>query len=133
MSGTDKRDIHRHAMPGLDTGAFPFTPMITDGAYAFLSGVVASDIPGGEASHGDIGAETRLCMDAIKAALASIGLAMERIVRADVHMTDLARMPELNAVYRSYFAGGHLPTRTCTETGALSGGSNVEITVMARL
>lgn len=130
---TTSSDIRRHDMPGLDTTAFPYTPMITDGTYAFLSGVVASDVPGGQSTHGDIAAETRLCMDAIRAALASIGVAMERIVRVDVHITDLSRMPELNRVYRSYFPEGRLPTRTCTQTGALSGGSNVEITVMARL
>lgn len=125
--------IRRHAISGLDTAVYPYSQMVTDGNYAFLAGIVASDSPGGAAAHGNIAAETRLCMEAIQRALASIGLGMDRIVRVDVHMTDLARMPELNRVYASFFDDGSLPARTCTQSARLAGGSNVEITVMARL
>jgi 2-iminobutanoate/2-iminopropanoate deaminase len=124
--------IRRIDLPQFQTAAFPYTHLVLDGEYAFLSGVVASDVPGGAAAHGDVGEETRIVMTAIRDALASIGLAMDRIVRVDVHMTDLDQMPALNQVYRGFFAEG-LPSRTCTESRKLAGGSNVEITVMARL
>ena len=126
-------DLEHLASDGLDTSAYPYSHMVSDGCYVFLSGVVASDVPGGELTHGDIGEETRVVMSAIRGALAGVGLGMERIVRADVHMTDLARMPELNAVYAGFFPPGRRPTRTCVEVARLAGGSNVEITVMARL
>ena len=104
-----------------------------DDAYAFLSGVVATDIPGGAAAHGDIGRETEIVMTAIRDGLAQLGLGMERIVRVDVHMTDIGRMAELDRAYARFFPDGALPARTCTQSGGLAGGSNVEITVMARL
>lgn len=104
-----------------------------DDRYAFVAGVVACDVPGGAAVHGDIAAETRIVMTAIRDALGRVGLGLERIVRVDVHMTDLSRMAELNAAYVPFFPLGALPTRTCTESARLAGGSNVEITVMARL
>jgi len=125
--------IERHAVAGLSTQGSPYSVLITDGTYAFMAGVVASDLAGGDRVHGDIAAETRLVMDAIRRALAGIGVGMDRIVRVDIHLTDLASMPAMNATYRSFFEGDRLPTRTCTESPQLAGGSNVEITVMARL
>jgi enamine deaminase RidA (YjgF/YER057c/UK114 family) len=58
---------------------------------------------------------------------------MERIVRVEVHLTDISRMPEFDRVYCRFFPSGALPARTCTQSGGLAGGSNLEITVMARL
>jgi 2-iminobutanoate/2-iminopropanoate deaminase len=126
-------DIHRVAVPGLETARSPYTHVVTDGAYAFLSGIVTSDVPGGSAAHGDVARETEIVMVAIRAALAQIGLGMERIVRVDVHLTEIARMPEFDQVYRRFFPSGALPARTCTQSGGLAGGSSLEITVMARL
>jgi enamine deaminase RidA (YjgF/YER057c/UK114 family) len=66
-------EIRRVTVPGLAT-ASPYSHVMIDGFYAFLSGIVASDVP-----------------------------------------------------------GGALPARTCTQSGGLAGGSNLEITVTARL
>jgi 2-iminobutanoate/2-iminopropanoate deaminase len=125
--------IERHAVAGLSTQGSPYSLLVTDGAYAFMAGVVASDLAGGDKAHGDIAAETRLVMEAIRQALAGIGVGMERILRVDVHLTDLDTMPAMNEAYRGFFADERLPARTCTESPQLAGGSNVEITVMARL
>lgn len=126
-------DISRITFVGRHPPTSPYSHAVLDDAYAFLSGVVASDIPGGAAAHGDIGRETEIVMTAIRDGLAQLGLGMERIVRVDVHMTDLGRMVELDRVYARFFPNGAFPARTCTQSGGLAGGSNVEITVMARL
>jgi 2-iminobutanoate/2-iminopropanoate deaminase len=125
--------IRRIDLPTLSTSSFPYSHIVMDGRYAFLSGVVASDVPGGQRHSGDVAEETRIVLGAIRDALASVGLAMDRIVRVDVHMTDLDRMPELNAAYREFFPEGGLPARTCTQSARLAGGSSVEITVVASL
>jgi 2-iminobutanoate/2-iminopropanoate deaminase len=125
-------EIRRVAVPGL-AAASPFSHVVIDGAYAFLSGIVASDLPGGAAAHGDIAREAEIVMTAIRGALAEVGLDMERIVRVEAHLTDIGRMPELDRVYARFFPSGALPARTCTQSGGLAGGSNVEITVTARL
>ena len=125
-------EIRRVAVPGL-AAASPFSHVVIDGAYAFLSGIVASDVPGGVAAHGDIAREAEIVMTAIRGALAEIGLDMERIVRVEVHLTYIGRMPELDRVYARFFPSGALPARTCTQSGGLAGGSNLEITVTARL
>ncbi|HEX3217657.1 MAG TPA: RidA family protein [Aestuariivirgaceae bacterium] len=125
--------IKRHVVMGVSSQGSPYSVLVSDGAYAFMAGVVASDLEGGAAAHGDIGAETRLVMEAIRRGLQSIGLGMDRIVRVDVHLTDLATMAVMNQAYRKFFDGDKLPARTCTQSTQLAGGSNVEITVTARL
>lgn len=126
-------EIRRLAFPGLETSDAPFSHVVLDGTYAFVSGVVASDLPGGAGALGDIARETDIVMTAIRDGLAHLGLAMERILRVDVHMTDVGRMAELDRVYATYFSTGAFPARTCTQSGGLAGGSSVEITVLARL
>ena len=126
-------DIRRVAVPGVATAGLPFSHVVMDDTYAFLSGIVASDLPGGAGAHGDIARETELVMAAIREALAQIGLGMERIVRVDAHLTEIGRMSEFDRVYRRFFPSGALPTRTCTQSGGLAGGSSLEVTVMARL
>lgn len=126
-------EIRRVAVPALATASSPFSHVVLDGTYAFLSGIVASDLTGGAAAHGDIAREAEMVMAAIREALAQIGLGMERIVRVEVHLTDISRMPEFDRVYRQFFPSDALPARTCTQSGGLAGGSNLEITVMARL
>jgi 2-iminobutanoate/2-iminopropanoate deaminase len=125
--------IRRVAVPGVATTDFPFSHVVIDGTYAFLSGIVASDLPGGAAAHGDIARETELVMAAIREALAHVGLGMERILRVDAHLTEIGRMPEFDRVYRRFFPNGAFPARTCMQSGGLAGGSSLEVTVMARL
>lgn len=125
--------IRRLTVPGLATASYPFSHVVTDGTYAFVSGVVAPDVPGGASAVGNTARETEVVMGAIRDALAAAGTSMDRVVRVDVHMTDLARMSEFNAVYASFFPGDALPARTCTEAGRLADGASLEITVMARL
>jgi 2-iminobutanoate/2-iminopropanoate deaminase len=132
-SGGKAAGIRRVAVPGVATTDFPFSHVVIDGTYAFLSGIVASDLPGGAAAHGDIARETELVMAAIREALAHVGLGMERILRVDAHLTEIGRMPEFDRVYRRFFPNGAFPARTCTQSGGLAGGSSLEVTVMARL
>ena len=64
------------------------------------------------AAHGDIAHETEIVMTAIGKTLDHIGLGMERIVRVDVHLTDISRMAEFDRVYRdSSRAAPCLPAR----------------------
>ena len=109
----------------------PFTPIVSDGRYAFVAGIVAADIPGGEAVLGDVAAETELVMTTIRGMLEKIGLELSRIVKVDVHMADFEEFPRMNEVYRRFFEEGRHPARTSTESRRLYGGSRVEITCVA--
>jgi len=111
----------------------PFSQVVMDEHYAFLSGLVAADFPGGCAVLGDVGAETRAVLKAIRDILAEIELGMDRIVRVDVHLADLGDFDAMDSSYREFFDVGSEPARTTTESTRLFGNSRVEITAQARL
>ena len=123
---------HRNFPDMIEIGA-PFSNVVVDGDYAFLSGLVAADTKEGQAVLGDVAAETEVVMRTIRALLTGVRLQMEDIVRCDVHLTDLADMHAMNEVYGRFFEEGAYPARTTTQSGALFGGSKVEITCVARM
>lgn len=119
--------------PAIEVADAPFSTMVRDDRYVFLAGIVATDMKGGDRVVGDIAAETRLVMQTVETLLASVGLDTTDIVRVDVHLTDLADMDRMNAAYGAFFPAGKRPARTTTQSDKLAGGSNVEITCIARL
>ncbi len=111
----------------------PFSQVVMDDHYAFLSGLVAADFPEGLAALGDVGAETRAVLSTIRDILAEIELGMGRIVRVEVHLADLDDFDAMDTAYREFFEAGSYPARTTTESRKLFGDSRVEITCQARL
>ncbi len=123
------RHIQPHAIPKSEA---PFSQVVLDDNYAYLSGLVAADFPEGQAELGDSGKETRRVLGAIDRILKEIGLDMGRIVRVDVHLANLDDFDAMDAAYREFFENNKYPARTTTESSRLFGGSRVEITCMAR-
>jgi len=123
--------IRRRNDPILLPPASPFSQVVSDDRYLFLSGVVAADIPGGRALVGDIRAETRLVLTTIGDLLRRHGAALDDVLRVDVHLADLSEIQAMDEVYRVFF-GRCPPARTCTGATGLFGGCRVEVTVMAR-
>ena len=123
------RHIQPNAVPKSEA---PFSQVVLDDDFAYLSGLVAADFPDGQAELGDVGKETRAVLSAIDKILEEVGLNMGRIVRVDVHLVSLDDFDAMDAVYRGFFEDGSYPARTTTESSRLFGGSRVEITCMAR-
>ena len=122
--------IQPNAIPESDA---PFSQIVLDDSYAYLAGLVAADFPDGVAVLGDVAAETRVVMRAISEILDEVGLSLEDVVKADVHLSDLSDFDAMDAAYREYFPPSVYPARTTTESPRLFGGSKVEVTVQARL
>ena len=123
----------RHIQPvAIPRSEAPFSQLVLDDNYAFLSGLVAADFPEGLALLGDVGNETRAVLTAIDKILQEAGLDMGQIVRVDVHLASLDDFDAMDAAYREHFEEGRYPARTTTESSRLFGGSLVEITCMAR-
>ncbi len=111
----------------------PFSQVVIDDHYAFLSGLVAADFPDGITVLGDVEAETRAVLTAIRAILAELELGMENIVQVEVHLADLDDFDAFDTAYRKFFEAGSYPARTTTESRKLFGDSRVEITCQACL
>ena len=77
--------------------------------------------------------ETRAVLGKIREILAEIDLGMDRVVRVEVHLTDLDDFDAMDSTYLEFFDSGSYPARTTTESKRLFGDSRVEITCQARL
>ena len=106
--------------------------MVLDDQYAFFSGLVAADFPAGLEVLGDVAAETRAVLAAIGSILDELELVKERIVKVEVHLSDLDDFDAMDVAYREFFEGNSYPARTTTESKRLFGGSKVEITCQVR-
>ncbi|UCH40444.1 MAG: RidA family protein [Gammaproteobacteria bacterium] len=103
-----------------------------DDQYAFLSGLVAADFPAGVAVLGDAAAETRAVLQTIGKILDELKLSRDRIVKVEVHLSDLDDFDAMDAAYRDFFDGKDFPARTTVESRRLFGDSKVEITCQVR-
>ena len=78
-------------------------------------------------------AQTHAVMANLKKVLNGLGLDFEHVAMARVYLTrfkeDYAAM---NETYRSYFAAGRLPARTCVGVTGLAYDALIEIDLMAR-
>ena len=125
--------IRRFQPNAVPASKAPFSQVVVDDHYAFLSGLVAADFPEGRAVLGDVSAETRAVLTAMRDILAEIELGMEHLVRVDVHLASLDDFDAMDSAYRQFFDAGSQPARTTTESKRLFGNSLVEITGQARL
>lgn len=125
--------IRRFQPSSVPESQAPFSQVVLDDRYAFLSGLVAADFPEGQAVLGDVGAETRAVMEAIRVILGELGLGMERIVRTEVHLCDLDDFDAMDDAYRTFFEAREYPARTTTQSDRLFEDSRVEITCQVRL
>lgn len=93
---------------------------------------MAADIPLGIEVLGDTAAETRAVLATIGKILDELELSSDRIVKVDVHLSDLGDFGAMDEAYREFFASGRYPARTTVESRRLFGGSKVEISCQVR-
>jgi 2-iminobutanoate/2-iminopropanoate deaminase len=111
----------------------PFRQVVRSGDLLFCSGIVCADVDGAREAIGDIAAETRAVLTALDELLQQHGSALALVVRADVHIADIAQKPAMDAVYRTFFSADGAPARTTVGVTGLYGGCLVEITVVAEV
>ena len=88
------------------------------GDRIFVTGTAASAPGGGVQAPGDAYAQTRRCLEIIRAALAELGVGMERITRTRMFVTDISRWEEVGRAHHEVFAE-HPPTTTMVEVSRL--------------
>jgi|EndMetStandDraft_8_1072994.scaffolds.fasta_scaffold02436_2 enamine deaminase RidA (YjgF/YER057c/UK114 family) len=106
----------------------PFAPApsaVRAGDYVFTSSIYPIDKAGhaietdfllGEAGPSLIAAQTRHCLEALKAILKEHGSSLDRVLKAEVHLVDAADFYEFKLVWREYFPK-EPPARTTVEVG----------------
>ena len=105
----------------------PFSKVRRIGTSVYLAGEIGFNADGSLPEG--IEAQTRNCLDRIKATLTTEGLDMSHVVSCLVHLTDKADFAAFNATYAPYFSDP-LPVRTTVESGLMAP-ARLEITVVA--
>ena len=112
----------------------PFSHAAEVDGWVFLTGQMPTwpDDPEKALPVG-IEAQTRRVMDNLMIVLEGVGLALENVVQMRVFLTEFERdYQAMNETYRSYFADGRLPARTCVGVTGMAVGALVEIDCIAR-
>ncbi|RMZ68505.1 hypothetical protein GMOD_00008213 [Pyrenophora seminiperda CCB06] len=108
--------------------AGPYTQAIIAGPTVFVSGQIPADNKG-TLIEGSIADKTKMCCENIKAILTEAGVAMDRVVKVNVFLDDMANFAEMNGMYEQYFS--HKPARSCVAVKQLPKGVPVEIECIA--
>ena len=111
---------------GAPEAAGPYSHAVKSGGLVFLSGQVAIDPDAGSLIEGDIGTQTRRCLDNLAVVASAAGASLEDAVRCGIYLTDIATFGEVNEAYGTYF-GGEPPARTTIGVAALPLGAELEI------
>jgi reactive intermediate/imine deaminase len=111
----------------------PFSHAVETDGFVFVTGQMPDtpDAPG-QLPDG-IAAQTRAVMENLRRVLTGLGLGFEHVVMARIYLTRFKQdYVAMNETYRSYFAEGRLPARTCVGVTGLAYDALVEIDLVCR-
>lgn len=115
--------------PSSTRPSVPFSPAIKYGNFLYVSGQTAS-LPNGKQLQGSITEKTVQIFKNLEKILKAGGSGLDKIVKVNIFLTDMADFKELNAVYATYFPNVK-PARSCVAVKELPFGTNVEIECVA--
>jgi len=108
----------------------PYSLAIKAGDTLYCSGQIHLDPATGKLVEGDIGTQTRRCLDNLKAILANAGMDFGHVVKTTVFLVDLKDFTAMNEVYKTYMVEP-FPARSTIQVAALPLGARVEIEAVA--
>ena len=100
------------------------------GDLVYVSGNLGNRHGTLELVEGGIAAETRQALQNMQTALAAAGSALDRVVKVNIYIFDMAEFGALNEVYLEVF-GDHRPARATVAVKELGLGARVEIECVA--
>ena len=121
-----------HMIPGAPTPVAPFSHAVEMDGWLFVTGQMPTwPEDDAKASPEGIEAQTRACIENVKAILEDAGSALERVVDVTVFLTDIDRdFAAFNRVYGEFFEAIR-PTRTTVGVVALPVPISIELKVIA--
>jgi 2-iminobutanoate/2-iminopropanoate deaminase len=106
--------------------AGPYSHAVKSAGLIFLSGQTPVDPDSGSLVEGDIGTQTKRCLDNLAIVAAAAGASLEDAVRCAIYVTDISTFKDVNEAYGTYF-GDAPPARTTIGVASLPLGAEVEI------
>jgi 2-iminobutanoate/2-iminopropanoate deaminase len=125
--------VQFHMIPGGPKPVAPFSHAVETGGFVFVTG----QMPDSPAAPGvlpdSIVSQTHAVMANLRKVLAGLSLGFEHVVMARVYLTQFKQdYAAMNEVYRTYFAEGRLPARTCVGVTGLAYDALIEIDLIVR-
>ena len=118
--------------PGSAPPLAPYSPGVRAGNTIYVSGILAMDADGNTVGIGDIHAQTRHVIEAVKSVVEASGGTLTDVAFNQIFLADLADYNGMNEVYREYFAV-NTPARYCIKAELVKPDFLVEISSMAHL
>ena len=125
----ERQSVHAPAAPA---AIGPYSHALRAGELLFCSGQIPLDPATGELVGSTAGEQARRCLENLVAVCEAAGASLQRAVRMNVYMTDLAAFGEVNEVYGEFF-DAEPPARVAVGVAALPRGAYVEIDAIVAL
>jgi len=126
--------IDFHMVAGAPEPVATFSHATEIDGWVFVTGQMPT-VPGAPDAPlvAGIAAQTHQVMQNLAVVLAGLGLSLAHVTMARAYLTRFERdYAAFNDVYKSYFAEGKLPARTCIGVTALAKDALVEVDLVAR-
>ena len=114
------------ATDGAPKAIGPYSQAVKANGLLFTSGQIALDPATGNLVEGGFDAQVRRVLANLGAVLKEAGSSPDKVLKANVFITDFANFQTLNTLYAEFF-GDHKPARTTVAVAALPKGAAVEI------
>ncbi|MBW8079192.1 MAG: RidA family protein [Gallionella sp.] len=111
----------------------PYSPAVVVGEWLYISGHVPVDADG-RTCGSDVQGQALQVLENLARTLESAGASRHEVVATTVYLTDVADMDPVDEVYRQFFTGPVLPSRTTVGIAALGRSDfRVEISAIAHI
>ena len=111
----------------------PFSHAVETDGFVLITGQMPDTPEAPGILPEGIVAQTHAVMANLNKVLAGVGLGFEHVAMARIYLTEFKRdYAAMNETYRSYFAEGRLPARTCVGVTGLAYDALIEIDLIAR-
>jgi len=108
----------------------PYSQGTVRDGWIYVSGQIPLT-PNGDLVQGGIRAQTRQCMDNVRAVLKAAGADVRDLVKITVFAADIAQFSDINQAYADFFKGVVPPARSFVQAAALPRNVPVEIEAVA--
>ena len=111
----------------------PFSHAVETDGFVFVTGQMPDTPQTPGVLPDGIVAQTHAVMENLKVVLAGVDLSLEHVVMTRIYLTRFKDdYVAMNETYRTYFAPGRLPARTCVGVTGLAYDALIEIDLVAR-
>jgi len=108
----------------------PYSQAVKYGNMLFTSGTLGIDPVTGSFAEGGIQAQTKQCLENLKALLEASGSSLEKVLKTTVFIKEMNDFPKINEIYGQYFTKEQ-PGRSCVEVARLPKDALIEIEAIA--